>query len=274
MYFVYIAQLTIGYGGYHPQTNIAKPVFVLWAMIALPTMTILVGAIGDLVSQYATDGWCAKPRHDLTSIQVTDAMNYATLWAAEWGPKVVGASKSIFFRKGMLEKQDTKPHAFEGIADIEAARILPSRVPAEVGDHCALETVEAAYRPLVMLQVARRAFDLQKQNPSRKYSYKEWSWLLKLLGEDESSDAYHRRIGQPLDEGYQAKAPLRQDSHQVWSWLGQESPLMSLEDANEAQWILERLLAVLEDDLRRRGDAIVAQANELPPVPGVFPGGL
>jgi potassium channel subfamily K, other eukaryote len=50
MYFVFVAQLTIGYGDFHPQTNIAKPVFVLWALIALPTMTILVSAIGDFVS--------------------------------------------------------------------------------------------------------------------------------------------------------------------------------------------------------------------------------
>ena len=52
MYFVYVAQLTIGYGGFHPQTNSAKPAFVFWALIALPTLTVLIGAIGDVVGDF------------------------------------------------------------------------------------------------------------------------------------------------------------------------------------------------------------------------------
>ena len=52
LYFTFVAQLTIGYGDFEPQTNASKPAFVFWSLIALPTLTVLIGAIGDVVSGF------------------------------------------------------------------------------------------------------------------------------------------------------------------------------------------------------------------------------
>ena len=38
VYFSYVSLLTIGYGDYHPSTNSAKPFFVLWSLMAVPTL--------------------------------------------------------------------------------------------------------------------------------------------------------------------------------------------------------------------------------------------
>lgn len=105
-----------------------------------------------------------------------------------------------------------------------------------------------------MIQVCRKVFEHLDEATPRKYTYEEWTFLLRLLGEDESSENNHRRVGQGLDERAEVASPVLQHRHQVWSWMGQESPLMSLEDDSEPKWILKRLMEVLEKEMRRRGD--------------------
>ena len=78
-------------------------------------------------------------------------------------------------------------------------------------------------------------------DPPRKYSFKEWSWLLKLLGEDEADETRHRRVGQALPDDVKVVSPVNTGEKlegEVWSWLGQESPLMSLEEGK----VVTRLL--------------------------------
>jgi potassium channel subfamily K, other eukaryote len=89
-------------------------------------------------------------------------------------------------------------------------------------------------------------------SPPRKYSFDEWAWYLKLIGEDESSPETHRKAirkpkhtsdglgiatGRKLDEGETVK----------WSWVGNRSPLMG--NKEEAEWVLERLTKTLGREL-------------------------
>jgi hypothetical protein len=41
-YFSYTILMTIGYGDFQPETESAKPFFVFWTLLAVPTLTILV----------------------------------------------------------------------------------------------------------------------------------------------------------------------------------------------------------------------------------------
>jgi potassium channel subfamily K, other eukaryote len=47
LYFCYVSLLTVGYGDYVPISNTGKPFFVVWSLVAVPTMTILVSNIAD-----------------------------------------------------------------------------------------------------------------------------------------------------------------------------------------------------------------------------------
>lgn len=47
LYLCYVSLLTIGYGDLAPQSNAGRPFFVVWSLVAVPTMTILVA---DMVS--------------------------------------------------------------------------------------------------------------------------------------------------------------------------------------------------------------------------------
>jgi len=119
------------------------------------------------------------------------------------------------------------------------------------------------------VQTAQRVLEHIDEEKPRKYTYEEWTWLLRLLGEDESTKEGHRRIGQPLQDGEEIATPIRRNEGQVWSWVGRESPLMDLQDGSEPRWVLRRLLNVLQEDVKRRGDGAVEQAmGRRPPEDG------
>lgn len=109
----------------------------------------------------------------------------------------------------------------------------------------------------------RRVYADSNLATSKHYSYKEWVFFLKLLGEDESSGALHRsaEVKNPHDErhtntGEVSKSHTPNSSHSGnadqedytrWSWMGPRSPLMS--DKSEADLLLEFLFQRLEESL-------------------------
>ncbi|KAK4549420.1 hypothetical protein LTR36_006417 [Oleoguttula mirabilis] len=255
LYFTYTAQITIGYGDFEPQSNSAKPTFVFWALIALPTLTVLIGAVGDAV---------------------TDFVNWATLWLGKHAPSLIklvtgmhkNANRDETFKVAVervgaeIEGPRAASSGFEGIADVESGKIVPSGLSNNTFGELALHVADEAYRPFLMTQVSQKVLEHLDEETPRKYTYQEWTFLLRLLGEDEASDVNHRKVGQTLPDHAEVASPVLQHKHQVWSWMGQESPLMSLEDDSEPKWVLKRLMQVLEKELRRRGDHHVAKQNE------------
>ena len=134
----------------------------------------------------------------------------------------------------------------------------------------------------LLVKEIRQVMDDVGQSPPKKYTYDDWAWFLKLMGEDEGSASTHRaakaqvsgREGQqstgidydqPGAKGSSSKSSQsaaeeeREEEQQgnvdekgKWSWLGARSPLMG--DADEADWVLERLSATLERELREGRD--------------------
>lgn len=49
LYFSYISLLTIGYGDFTPTSNAGRSFFVVWSLIAVPTMTLLVSDMSTTV---------------------------------------------------------------------------------------------------------------------------------------------------------------------------------------------------------------------------------
>ncbi|PLB35013.1 voltage-gated potassium channel [Aspergillus candidus] len=49
LYFGFCSLLTIGYGDITPRTNAGKPFFVVWSLVAVPTMTTLIAEMSDTV---------------------------------------------------------------------------------------------------------------------------------------------------------------------------------------------------------------------------------
>lgn len=232
LYFTFVAQLTIGYGDYSPQTNSAKPAFVFWALIALPTLTVLIGSIGDAVGSF---------------------VNWYTLWLSNHSPDIRHWFRIFQSRRSSPKRALDEANAeaavgsavdgedesgFHGIANVQRARTIPADIDISAGTltEMQLSVAEETYKPFIMLKAAQTILGHLDEEQPRQYNYKEWTWLLKLLGEDETDESGHRRVGVAVPDGTEVVRPVSAGGTRpaagkgVWSWIGQESPLMSLEE--------------------------------------------
>lgn len=231
------------------QTNSAKPTFVFWALIALPTLTVLIGAVGDAVSVvvnwYTT--WVGEHAEALYDIFV-----------ALYQPNNRARDKIRDLIRNPDNNKDPEDQVtdegFHQISNLDSRHTVPLDINMDSFTQLQIETAEEKYRPYLMVRAAREIAKHLDCTPPKKYTFKEWTWLLKLLGEDEATEEGHRRVGSPLPDGMEVVNPVREGKHQVWSWLGQESPLMSLEEGSEPKWVLKRLMILLEKELKARAE--------------------
>jgi potassium channel subfamily K len=93
-------------------------------------------------------------------------------------------------------------------------------------------------------------------SPPRKYTFDEWAWYLKLIGEDDSLSATKQALSKPKVDGVDGEGPgsssttnrnKRYNEDFKWSWVGSRSPLMG--NKEEAQWVLEKLTKTLDYEL-------------------------
>ncbi|KAI1178367.1 hypothetical protein F4777DRAFT_538466 [Nemania sp. FL0916] len=115
-----------------------------------------------------------------------------------------------------------------------------------------LPRTRAEYR-LVLIDEIRRVSQHLQHSPARQYSFREWVWYLRLIGEDESDVTTHRKPERKTKPGSGKEAEgasntQRQDNRPKWSWVGHRSPLMDTRD--EAKWILDKLSQRLREELR------------------------
>ncbi|KAI1419648.1 hypothetical protein F5Y12DRAFT_776724 [Xylaria sp. FL1777] len=186
------------------------------------------------------------------------------------GPKRSNSAK----RDGALSKlKDIK----DQFTKSEKLRIEPFD---EKGILDELPKTRAEYR-LVLIDEIRRVSQHLQHSPPRKYTYQEWAWFLRLIGEDESDASTHRkptRKRHPVDRN-KARQPAGerstdevalgdqpQQARPQWSWVGHLSPLMDTRD--EAEWILDKLSQKLREELqqavqKREGDEGVTNVEEM-----------
>jgi potassium channel subfamily K len=165
------------------------------------------------------------------------------------------ASTMRSFRHSSTEPMHDHP---EGLGfkrtDSVARQTLPNEIPKDKNE----------YHIILLEEMARVTRHLKNQ-PPRKYSWAEWAWYLKLIGEDEANAATHRRTrphvhGKANADGQTGKQNkigerdtkdedgAHEGQRQQWSWVGSRSPLMGSQE--EAEWILEKLTQKLTQELK------------------------
>lgn len=255
LYFTYVSLLTIGYGDFYPQDNSAKPAFVLWALIALPTLTVLIGSIGGIINEGA---------------------NSITLWIGDHLPERSSAlsavkgeaskAKGDAFKEakppGVLEDGKSDITGTEDPAHAEAIKGMMQSMHENQGASAEHGAAGTQYRQYLLIKEMKNVVKHMDATPPRQYSYAEWTWFLRLLGEDESSPERHRKPGdvrnaETATDGANTQeedAGARNTSGYVepWSWLGRRSPLMTATD--EPKWVLGRLMQALEKESRQQGE--------------------
>lgn len=274
LYFSYTTLLTIGYGDYKPFSNSGKAFFVFWSLLAVPTLTIVVSNMGDTIVKAIRDAThylgeitvlpgeapmltrMKQAAHILTGGKLPkfDPNNQDSSIEVE-PPGILGDAP----RHHDEEKQHYDPTSDAAASKVEADELHATRSAENRGDDLDANIHRHHY---LLVKEFRNVMKHLNDSPPRRYTYEEWAWFLKLMGEDEASVSSHRappvdvsaREGEAadpakVDKGHEAGIQSGGGKGGVWSWLGERSPLMG--EMEEAEWVLERLVGVLEGKLRR-----------------------
>ncbi|KAK4201122.1 hypothetical protein QBC40DRAFT_348130 [Triangularia verruculosa] len=303
-FFCFVSLTTIGYGDIVPVSPAGKSFWVFWALLALPTMTVLISNAGDTVVKGIRDA--------------TDAIATITILPSERPFKkdlkrfLKHLSFGVLFKDEIIEETPTgflgEAQDHDNFSDAEeendaetalqrdqaesstsptSPRVRfnpPFRNDSVHSKNVDANTADENHHPssgpqvrqrkksapytlpnrqqdylVILIDEIARVTAHMKEHPPRKYSFKEWAWYLRLIGEDESDAGQHGRAsthvktkkdrlrgGRPNGLNEEAKV---EEKPVPWSWVGSKSPLMGGKE--EAEWILERLIERLGEELRR-----------------------
>lgn len=244
MYFSYTSLLTIGYGDISPSSMWGKPFFVLWSLLAVPTLTILISSMGDTLVKGVRDATIYVG--ELTVLPG----DYGVITRLKSGLRGLSNGKLFGQSEKVLEREDIQG----GEQTVECG--LESPEPYQQKKLCELdEALKQSIHHYHHLLV-RELRNMQRQvniNPTKKFEYGEWAYYLKLIGYNESCSSYHRSIlvsdaGNTMEDGPEAfRTTSLDDRLGNWSWIGERSPLLG--DKAESEWLLEALSKKLEWEL-------------------------
>ncbi|KAI9894425.1 MAG: Potassium channel [Vezdaea aestivalis] len=239
LYFCYVSLLTIGYGDLSPKSNIGKPFFIVWSLVAVPTMTILISDMGDTVIASFKRG---------------------TFTLADF---TVLPQKGIW--RNFMENHPWLLLKLEKRAeDHAAARRIAEGLPGPLNEELSAPalTIEelAAGAPdehslarKLALAIRKTANDLHA-DPPKRYTYEEWVEFTRLI----------RFSSQSASEVEQTE---EEEGIIEWDWIGEDSPMLA--DSSESEWVLDRLCESLDRHMRRQvrkmGDETLQPVGPEPP---------
>lgn len=258
LYFSYTSLLSIGYGDYEPMSNSAKPFFVFWSLLAVPTLTILISNMGNTIVKGIEDFtiWIGN----LTILPEEEG------FAKTFKVAIARATGGKFFGEEKLSKVDSKT---SGSTPAQLAEIEIWELKGFNDEELRLRQDIRYYHYLLVRAIRAVTADLVA-SPLREYSWEEWAYYLRLLGCAEDDSDNHEvpcatSHSNPLQSPCCGKAQSAgYSTMSKWSWVSHRSPLMSTK--TEAEWLVDRLSAMLERELRLQEDGVrVAGKRQMPP---------
>jgi len=271
LYFSYTSLLTIGYGDIYPVSNAGKAFFVFWSLLAVPSLTILISNMGDTIVKGIRDltlwvgDFTVLPGEKGVLATVKEGVGKVT------GGRLGGALKEVEEEEeemppgllGESERRDGGASVETGSVkstnhDPESTKPRPRTARTAGGEKTNSLPEDRKEYHVVLVQEMGKVMAHLNSSPPKQYSFEEWAWYLKLVGEDESSEETHRRpLRRPeADSECLGVVGEGEETERLeWSWMGNRSPLMG--GKGEAEWVLERLMRRLETELEelRREEA-------------------
>ena len=209
LYFCYVSLLTIGYGDLSPRSNAGKPFFVLWSLIAVPTMTILISDMGDTVIAAFKQGTFRLA--DFTVLPRSGLWRDFLL-ANPWLWKMLNRRAEAKRRKKGLPV-GPGPAADHSFPEQTIERLASERL----NEHQLTRKLAFAIR--------KTADDLTNHH-GKKYSYEEWVEYTRLI-------RFTKMDIKDLEYDEDQEGVVE------WDWLSDNSPMLATQ--SEAEWILDRL---------------------------------
>ncbi|CZR52236.1 probable potassium channel [Phialocephala subalpina] len=260
MYFAYTSLLTIGYGDIYPESNSGKAFFVFWSLLAIPSLTILISNMGDTIVKGIRDltlwigNFTVLPGEQGVKASLKESANNLTrgrLFAddvSEQPPGILGETRRRNSSDSESERKNDPESAAQRAAG-DRANQETTRAAKQGEKNDELPESRAHYHLILVKEIGKVMKHLHS-TPPRKYTFDEWAWYLKLIGEDESSAETHRKAKRkPRPDGGRLGAATKDEGNKSvkWSWVGNRSPLMG--NKEESEWVLERLHETLEREL-------------------------
>jgi potassium channel subfamily K len=275
VYFCWVAILSIGYGDFAPKSGSGRCAFVIWSLVAVPTVTILASDLTGTVV-FSFNRWS----HALADVTVLPKYG---VWRGlmEKHPRLflnlphwlrhhaeTRAAKERVragFPVGGVNEKDVEkemtPSTSESTTatppnerdrkrerehknDALAAGIISPNLAdiAEQHDEDVANKEKipdaAALARQLALAIRRAAHDLGgSEKDKKKYSYEEWVEFTRLI-RFSASGGVQQALKEEEDEGLVE-----------WDWIGEDSPMMAR--ICEPEFVLDRLVESLVRYLRR-----------------------
>ena len=226
LYFCYVSLLTIGYGDLSPKSNAGKPFFIVWSLIAVPTMTILISDMGDTVISSFKQGTFKLA--DFTVLP-KDGLVKNFLDSNPWLRNII---ERRAYKKKIEKGFEVGPYEKEPSPTIE--------------DLVNENLSEGELTKKLIFAIRRTAEDLK--HGVQRYTYEEWVEFTRLIR--------FTKIGaKSLEHDEEVEGVVE------WDWLAQDSPMLS--EQSEAEWILDRLCESLLRLLKKKQVATIGEESEL-----------
>lgn len=233
LYFCYVSLLTIGYGDLSPKSNAGKPFFIVWSLLAVPTMTILISDMGDTVVASFKQGtftladWTVLPRAGLWRAFL-DRHPWLLTWIQN---RVVRRAEKKRIARGFEAGFDEENVPAPTLEELASG-------PEDLDEH------DLARR--LALAIRKVANDLKADKP-RNYSYEEWV-------------SYTRLIRFSLESREEIDREEEEVRLMEWDWIGPDSPMLS--EQSESEWLLDRLCESLHRYMNKQLPEYVRQRRK------------
>ena len=231
----------------------------------MPSLTILISNMGDTIVKGIRDltlwvgNFTVLPGEKGVLATVKEGVGKVT------GGRLGGALKEVEEEEeemppgllGESERRDGGANAEAGSIrstkhDPESTKPEPRTARIAGGEKTNSLPEDRKEYHVVLVREMSKVMAHLNSSPAKQYSFEEWAWYLKLIGEDESSEETHRRpLRKPEADGEGLGVVGEGDETErlEWSWMGNRSPLMG--GKGEAEWVLERLMRRLETELEQ-----------------------
>ena len=249
IYFCWVSLLSIGYGDFSPHSGAGRCFFVIWSLMAVPTMTILAGDLtSTVVSLFSSWSLAVANLTVLPTYGVWHDLVEKHPWLLLHLPRVIERVVRAHAAKGQSPERlgekgydgDRSSSTAEDPKDEQYASgnlkpDIEGIIDQQDADKVKQPDATALVRQLA-LAIQRTAQDMTSE-AAREYTYEEWVEFTRLIR--------FSAVGGPAD------ALLEEDEEGMvdWDWIGDDSPMNSQQ--SEPQFVHDRLCESLVRYLRR-----------------------
>lgn len=236
LYMAFVSLTTIGYGNLAPTTSSGRSFFVLWSLLAVPTVTILVANAEDTLIEALRI--------------ITISFGNISILPGEGG--FTGGLKGLLTMFG-LRPSDGSPRVSRNMSPDQTNYNQSMEIPMS----------RCSFQLLLLDEIKRITNDL-RNDPSQEYPIDRWVWYMKILRGFDSitdiSNAGHstprgtRDLGQPTQVKVVSPPCITQPASirhrsDLWQFAEASANGLLLSPKEKAEWILEKLLERLRMEL-------------------------